>query len=192
MRKPRGNTRIGSELKNLQILRALDLGLLVMDPSTGVVCCCRGKGYSQTTPPRPVTHISLQGYIVGRITVDGEMLEYRAHRVIWIACNGPIPSGMEIDHKNHDRADNRISNLRLVDPAQQMQNCNNKGADNCRARLTWDQASQIRKQRASGVKLKEIAGLYGVSVSTICMVVKGHTYREKYNGFFELRELKAS
>ena len=37
-----------------------------------------------------------------------------AHRLIWEHVHGPIPAGMSIDHINGDRADNRISNLRLV------------------------------------------------------------------------------
>lgn len=36
------------------------------------------------------------------------------HRVIWELHNGPIPEGMQIDHINHIRSDNRIENLRLV------------------------------------------------------------------------------
>lgn len=36
------------------------------------------------------------------------------HRAVWIMHNGQIPEGMEIDHINHDRTDNRIENLRLV------------------------------------------------------------------------------
>lgn len=37
-----------------------------------------------------------------------------AHRVIWEMHNGPIPSGMEIDHINRVKTDNQIENLRLV------------------------------------------------------------------------------
>jgi hypothetical protein len=37
-----------------------------------------------------------------------------AHRVVWEAFNGEIPQGMEIDHINTDRGDNRLCNLRLV------------------------------------------------------------------------------
>lgn len=37
-----------------------------------------------------------------------------AHRVVWEAFNGEIPQGMEIDHINTDRGDNRLENLRLV------------------------------------------------------------------------------
>ena len=38
---------------------------------------------------------------------------YRS-RLVWFAVNGPIPKGMEINHKNHDQADDRIENLELV------------------------------------------------------------------------------
>lgn len=37
-----------------------------------------------------------------------------AHRVVWESFNGEIPKGMEIDHKNTVRDDNRLENLRLV------------------------------------------------------------------------------
>lgn len=39
---------------------------------------------------------------------------YSVHRVIWEMFNGPIPAGMQIDHANGVRDDNRIENLRLA------------------------------------------------------------------------------
>lgn len=50
------------------------------------------------------------GYVMVRI---GKGL-YRSHRIIWEMHNGHIPDGMQIDHINHIRDDNRIENLRLV------------------------------------------------------------------------------
>jgi hypothetical protein len=47
-----------------------------------------------------------------QIGVDGT--RYMAHRLAWLWCHGDIPDGMVIDHKNGDRGDNRIVNLRLV------------------------------------------------------------------------------
>lgn len=37
------------------------------------------------------------------------------HIVIWEVHNGPVPDGYEVHHQNHDRADNRIENLVLME-----------------------------------------------------------------------------
>ena len=44
------------------------------------------------------------------------------HRIVWEMHNGPIPEGMEIDHINHIKTDNRIENLRVVDRAKNLMN----------------------------------------------------------------------
>jgi hypothetical protein len=50
-----------------------------------------------------------KGYIYLRI--DG--VNYAAHRLAWLYCYGSFPKH-EIDHKNRNRSDNRIENLRDV------------------------------------------------------------------------------
>lgn len=37
-----------------------------------------------------------------------------AHRLVWLAFNGTIPKGMQINHKNGKKNNNHISNLELV------------------------------------------------------------------------------
>lgn len=50
------------------------------------------------------------GYV--RVNVYGK--PRLAHRIIWEMVNGLIPEGMQIDHINGRRDDNRMDNLRLV------------------------------------------------------------------------------
>lgn len=37
-----------------------------------------------------------------------------AHRVVWELHNGPIPAGLEVDHRDLNKQNNRIENLRLA------------------------------------------------------------------------------
>lgn len=48
--------------------------------------------------------------------------KFLAHRLVWEAFKGEIPEGMEIDHKNGERYDNRLCNLSLC---SHKDNCNN-------------------------------------------------------------------
>jgi hypothetical protein len=47
---------------------------------------------------------------------------FLTHRFIWEMFNGSIPKGLQIDHINGIRDDNRIENLRLVTNAQNQLN----------------------------------------------------------------------
>ena len=38
-------------------------------------------------------------------------------------ANGKIPNGMEIDHIDRDKQNNKLSNLRVVTPHENMLNC---------------------------------------------------------------------
>lgn len=69
---------------------------------------------------------------------------YLAHRVAWLFVNGEWPPG-EIDHINGDRADNRISNLRLASDAENRRNSKRpvsntsgvKGVSWCKKKKMW-------------------------------------------------------
>lgn len=59
---------------------------------------------------KKVGHQGNSGYIY--LSFNGKQM--LAHRLIWEVFNGEIPKGMEIDHINTIRNDNRLKNLRLV------------------------------------------------------------------------------
>lgn len=57
------------------------------------------------------------GYLI--IKVKGKKI--RAHRIVWLLNYGNFPEN-ELDHKNRNRLDNRIENLRESDRIQQNNN----------------------------------------------------------------------
>lgn len=74
--------------------------------------------HSNKVKGRPFGRVEKKGYVSGRI--DNGM--YKAHRLIWIYFNGEIPYGLQIDHINGIKDDNKIENLRLVTHTQNRHN----------------------------------------------------------------------
>lgn len=58
----------------------------------------------------------------GYLRVDLKEGSYAVHRLIWIYHFGHIPEGHLIDHKDHDKLNNNIDNLRIATPAQNLAN----------------------------------------------------------------------
>jgi hypothetical protein len=87
--------------------------LLAYDPDTGLFTWRpRGLGYWDTRyAGKPaLTTVCKDGYQTGVISSK----RFYAHRVAIAHVTGAWPEG-EVDHVNHDRLDNRIANLRVVD-----------------------------------------------------------------------------
>lgn len=55
-----------------------------------------------------------------RVTVDG--VGYQLHRVIMLLVHGHLDKSVQVDHISHDRADNRLCNLRLVSLSENNKN----------------------------------------------------------------------
>lgn len=57
------------------------------------------------------------GYLI--VKVKGK--QFKAHRIVWLLHHGVFPNG-ELDHKNRNRSDNRIENLREATRKMQVEN----------------------------------------------------------------------
>ena len=73
---------------------------------------------------KPRQRRSKQPY--GLVKVEGRKLA--VHRVVWAVVYGSWPEGI-VDHINRDTTDNRIENLRIVDPTGNSRN-RSRSSDN--------------------------------------------------------------
>ena len=67
-------------------------------------------------------HICNGGYLQTTLKLDGKRYEVLLHNIVWLRKHGHIKDRMVINHKNHIKTDNRISNLEEITQSQNMKN----------------------------------------------------------------------
>lgn len=58
------------------------------------------------------------GYYGVSLCKNGKVKSFRVHRLVWEAFNGKIPNGMQINHLDEKPENNRLENLELVTPKE--------------------------------------------------------------------------
>ena len=97
----------------VQFLRSI----LSYDPDTGVFTWIAARKGRKDISGQPAGCITPRGYKA--VCVRGWVVSQ--HRLAWFYVHGEWPNGM-IDHINGVKTDNRIANLRVVDPQANNQN----------------------------------------------------------------------
>lgn len=112
-------------------------------------------------------------YKIHFATCDGTKPIRRSflHRVVWEAFRGPIPSGMTINHIDGNPANNRLDNLELATPQEQVDHAIATGLRPARV-LDIKNAPRIRALYRTGrYTLKDLARQFSVSESMISQIV---------------------
>lgn len=107
-----------------------------------------------------------------------------AHRVIWESVNGPIPDGLQINHKNGIKHDNRLCNLEVVTPKENSRHAvriglkvGRKGEKQPMSKLRDAQIPLIRARIADGATQRQIAAEFSISPTIIYQIKKGQIWR---------------
>lgn len=128
-----------------------------------------------------------RGYANFTLSRLGDIRTYCAHRLIWEAFNGAIPDGMQINHLNGEKLDNRLANLEACTASENMTHAYSTlghdprrpqvGTKNGRAKLTEADVAKVRSLRSEGWSQQRIADLVGIHQTGVSALLRGLTWR---------------
>lgn len=99
-------------------------GQFIMESKVVKSVSSKGNEYSRTVAQKSlVPRDNGLGYLQISSAVEGLVTRRYAHRLVWEAFNGTLLDGLEIDHKNNDKSDNRLVNLQAVTRKFNMDKC---------------------------------------------------------------------
>lgn len=126
------------------------------DPATGHMTGAKGKRIGTINP---------NGYETVTGYSGGKSKTQYSHRVAWECVNGPIPRGLDINHINGNKLDNRIVNLELVTRSENLLHARRTGLRQTTSLLTAEQIEIV--QRSLHIPGVRLAREFGVSEATI-------------------------
>ena len=132
-------------------------------------------------------HIKRNGYLDYWLWLKGKVRLVQAHRLVIETFIGPIPDGLCVNHKNGVKSDNRLDNLEVVTPSENIRhgyrvlgrkppNNPSYGEKNGSAVLNSEKVRSIRSLYATGLTQYQVADAFGVSQRTINLVVRRLTW----------------
>lgn len=116
----------------------------------------------------------------------------RVHRLVMEAFVGPA-RGRQVNHKDFDKANNRLSNLEYVTAKGNIRHAlrggrmpPQHGTNNPLAKLTDDRVLAMRRLYSTGrYRHADLAEMFGVSRSNVTMIVSGKAWRHVEGALFQ-------
>lgn len=134
-----------------------------VDRSSGDAACWPWKG-----------RVNVSGY--GRLTVLGKG-EF-AHRLAFLFSGGDMLSGLVVCHRCDNPPCCNPAHLYAGTPALNSADMVARARYSLhRAKITFDDAQEIRRLRRQGKRLLDLAAQFGISVSAITRIMQGHTWK---------------
>jgi hypothetical protein len=131
------------------------------------------------------------GYVPIMLRDNGRKWQTHIHRLVMLAFAGECPEGLQVNHKNGIRHDNRLENLEYVTVGQNLQHSIDflgrkpfgdfdhrtiRGERHGNAKLDDDKVREIRRLYANGVKPRVIKAIFKISSSNVGYIVARKTW----------------
>lgn len=140
----------------------------------------------------PCRRTETNSYLIYGIVVNGKRKNISGHQLVWISFFGPIPKGLEINHKNGVKGDNRLENLEVVTRSENVKHAfrtglkqPNRGSKSGTAKINEKQCEEIRKLYKEGWTYKELRTKF--KFKDVGSVVTGHSWQHMPNASSPLK-----
>ena len=125
--------------------------------------------------------LNQDGYLRVNLRLGGKRTECRIHKAVMLAFIGPPPTGMQVNHINAIKTDNRLENLEYVTPQQNIKHSvelklHAYGERNGNAVLNDFCVLFMRALFHRGVRMSDIAKSLGIS----CSITSGILNRKSW------------
>jgi hypothetical protein len=123
-----------------------------------------------------------RGYYTVNLYSGGRPRCCLVHRLVAAAFLGVIPPGWQVNHKTGDKSRNSAEELEIVTPDQNRQHAVRhglirRGEANPKAKLKEDEVRDIRRRRAAGERVRDIARNYDLSERNVLLICRRDTWR---------------
>ena len=108
----------------------------------------RSLKFGKTIIRKPSTN--MQGYFRVSLWQNGEEKHYKVHRLVLCAFVGPCPAGMEANHLDGDKSNNRLENLEWIPRSWNCAHAYRIGLGNIKAVLQFTKDRQFITKYESG------------------------------------------
>lgn len=122
------------------------------------------------------------GYLYLVMRGGGERQAVAVHRLVAEAFLGPPPPGRpHVAHRNGDKTDNRVSNLRWSSRSENESDkvghgVSNRGTRHYMSRLTEHDVLEMRRAASAGMGSVSLAEQFGVSRQAVTSAVRGRSW----------------
>ena len=135
------------------------------------------------------TYTDKCGYQLIGLYKDGKSKTFRVHRIIYEALVGDIPIDLQINHKDFNRSNNKVSNLEVTTREENVRHSlqntlranaydeNGNRISKGNSKINREIAEEIRTIYATkDVTYKELAKIYGIKRSAVGNIVTGKSW----------------